>query len=82
MSIEIAISQQKVTQIDTAQTPRVHCLVHPGFDTGNHPDFEAYLHGYIEYIATQTKDILLIVSDGEVFDEEQQKQFLHMHMIE
>lgn len=62
--------------------PRVHCLVHPGFDAGNHPEFEASLHQYIEYIATKTKDILLIVSDGEIFDGEQRKHFAHLYMIE
>ena len=63
MNTEVAIPVQTSPQANINPIPRVHCLVHPGFDAGNHPGFEAYLHGYIEYIATQTKDILLIVSD-------------------
>ncbi len=61
---------------------KVHYLVHPGFDAGEHPEFESYLHAYIEHIAQETNDILLIVSDGESFDLEQIRKFAHLDIIE
>lgn len=56
--------------------------MHPGFDAGEHPEFESCLHAYIEYIAQETSDMLLIVSDGESFDLEQIRQFAHLDIIE
>jgi hypothetical protein len=70
----------QVTKDDGA--PVVHCIVHPGFDAWDQPDFEAYLHSYIEHIASRTQDVILLVSDGESFDEEQVRQFTLIRMIE
>lgn len=67
---------------EESPSPVVHCIVHPGFDAGEQPDFEAYLHGYIEYIASTVWDVILFVSDGESFDEEQVRQFELVRMIE
>lgn len=64
------------------KSPTVHCLVHPGFDADERTEFEEYLHSYIQYVASTTNDILLIVSDGESFDNEQMCQFVRMRMIE
>lgn len=60
----------------------IHCLVHPGFDVYDQPEFESYLHGYIENIAKTTNDILLIVSHGERYDLEQMRQFALLDIIQ
>jgi hypothetical protein len=37
---------------------------------------------YIDEIAKEVHSVLLLVSDGEMFDQEQQKQFTLLRMIE
>jgi len=69
-------------QDNTETAPRVHCLVHPWFDVWEHEEFESYIHGYIDYIAKTTHDVLLLVSDGERFDFEQLEQFAYIDIIE
>lgn len=70
------------TPTTAQELPNVHCLVHPWFDAFEHPEYEGYIHAYIEYIARETNDILLIVSDGESFDLEQMRQFALLDAIE
>lgn len=71
---------------DTWSSPqvpkRIHALVHPGFDSWEHPKFEKDLLNYIDEIAKEVHSVLLLVSDGEMFDQEQQKQFTLLRMIE
>lgn len=67
-----------------AEEPQVnvHCIVHPWFDHGEHPEFEANVHLYIDFIARETNDILLIATDGERFDLEQLREFALLDIIE
>jgi hypothetical protein len=62
--------------------PKVHCLVHPGFDYWDHPEFEESVRCYIDHIAYKTNDILLIVSDWESLDNEQRRQWSHIQMLD
>lgn len=70
------------TPSQTPEEQTIHCLVHPGFDAFEHPEFEANIHLYIQEVAKTANDILLIVSDGERFDLEQMKQFALLDIIE
>ena len=60
----------------------VHCLVHPGFDAGEHPEFERDILRYIDSISQRTHDVLLIISDGERHDETELNQFRLLDTIE
>lgn len=60
----------------------IHCLVHPGFDAFEHPEFEANILEYISHIAARTQDVLLIISDGERLYEEQMRKFALLDTVQ
>jgi hypothetical protein len=77
------LTKQDLSARDTStKWARVHCLVHLGYDGWDYLEFENAIQNYISYIAWRTNDILIIISDGESFDNEQLTQRIHMQIIE
>lgn len=76
-SSEIPSASPELVPVDA-----VHCLVHPGFDAGEHPEFERNIFRYIDSLAGRVNDVLLIISDGESFDESQLQEWHMLRTIE